>query len=234
MAIKYSLVPNTLTEAKDSFRAVIQGQSSKTLEDVINRMIERGSTITRADAMAVIEEYHNAVGSMMREGFTVHTPLFRSTVSIKGVFDGRKDGFSADRHTISLNLTPGPLINTAANTLQATKVSPQASLPELYEYEDVVSAAINTTITPGGVGKLTGSKLKVDPTDPETGIYLVAEDSATTKVTSLVEVRPSSLIFVVPMGLTEGVYQLEVRTRPRINGDIRTGILAARLEYQMQ
>ncbi|WP_436517975.1 DNA-binding domain-containing protein [Ekhidna sp. To15] len=46
MSIKYALFPNNLTNDLDDYMAVVQDQTSKTKEDLIDTMIGQGSTVT--------------------------------------------------------------------------------------------------------------------------------------------------------------------------------------------
>ena len=93
MAIKYALFPNHLTSDPDDYMAVVQDQTSKTKEDLIDEMIGRGSTVTKAEALSVLEEFEAAVEEALSEGHSINTPLFRIGASIQGVFEGESDGF---------------------------------------------------------------------------------------------------------------------------------------------
>jgi hypothetical protein len=51
-----------LTNGDNNYRAIVHFVGSVEAEGVIDRMIERGSTITKADALTVLQEYHAAIG----------------------------------------------------------------------------------------------------------------------------------------------------------------------------
>ena len=107
MAIEYALYPNPLTDDPNDHRTVVQNQTSRNLEDIIERMISRGSTITRSDALSVIEEFEAAVASFISEGDRINTSLFNMGSSVSGNFAGSKDHFDPARHELRLNISAG-------------------------------------------------------------------------------------------------------------------------------
>lgn len=95
----------------------------------------------------------------------------------------------------------------------------------MQEFKDVASSDKNTTLTPGGVGQLSGSRLKFDETDALQGIFFVAANGTEYKAATLVRHKPAELIFMVPAGLPKGAYSVEVRTIFSGNKEMRTGLL---------
>jgi hypothetical protein len=62
----------------------------------------------------------------------------------------------------------------------------------------------------GGMGQITGYRLRFDPSDPTQGIFFV--NGSATRVTVAGKNDPSELIFLIPASLTPGDYSLEVRS----------------------
>ena len=87
MSLDYALFENHLTSDPNDYMAVVQNQQSKNQEDVIDLMVSRGSTVTKAEALAVFEEYALAVEQLVKNGHAVNTPLFNLSLSVKGVFN---------------------------------------------------------------------------------------------------------------------------------------------------
>lgn len=52
MTLKFALFENNLTSDPNDYMAVVQGLQSKTQEDVIDYMVSRGSTVTKAEALS--------------------------------------------------------------------------------------------------------------------------------------------------------------------------------------
>ena len=109
--ITYALHENHLTPAPNDYRALVQFAGSVDLDGVIKRMIERGSTTTTADVLAVLQDYHAAIESLVLEGFKVITPGANYGVSVKGVFDGRTDNFDQARHQVAPLVSRYPAAN---------------------------------------------------------------------------------------------------------------------------
>ena len=108
MAIEYALYPNPPTDAPNDHRAVVQNQTSRNLEDIIERMISRGSTVMRSDALSVIEEFEAAVASFISEGDRINTSLCNMGSSVSGNFAGSQDHFDPARHELRLEYKCGP------------------------------------------------------------------------------------------------------------------------------
>ncbi|MCV9385991.1 DNA-binding domain-containing protein [Reichenbachiella ulvae] len=228
MSIQYSLFSNHLTEA-DDFIGIIQNQESKSLEDLIDEMIGRGSTVTKAEALSVLEEFHGAVERTLEAGYSINTDLFRISPSIQGVFDNQQDSFDRSRHYLRLNVTAGGRINPIAETLKPVKVEGQAPQPNPKTFRDFNSDTINETLSAGGVGELRGSRLKFDASDQQQGVFFIAADGTETRATQYFRNKPSNVILGVPEGLAAGPYRLEVRTIFTNNKSIRKGSLLEEL-----
>ncbi len=227
--ISYALHENHLTPAPNDYRAQVQFAGTVEMEDVIARMIERGSTTTEADVLAVLQDYHAAIESLVLEGFKVLTPGANYGVSMKGVFDGREDNFDRSRHQVEANVSPGAqfrrTIRDRARVQRAEATKPS---PSPLTYVDLNTAETNSLVTPGGMGRLSGYRLKFDADDPTQGLFFVAADHSETHVAVVGQNLPAELMFLVPTGLTSGEYTLAVRVLYG-EDDLRTGTLDAPL-----
>ena len=72
MPIHYALFENNVTSDPDDYAAVVQVIDNADLETLIRRMIERGSTTTRADILAVMEDAIGACESLLLDGMRVN------------------------------------------------------------------------------------------------------------------------------------------------------------------
>ena len=105
--LKYSLRENLLTAAPDDFMAQTQDVRSYTLDEIIDLMMQKGSTLTRADVSAVLQIYGEVCASVIADGSALNTPLMNTSLSISGVFNGANDAFDKKRHAVNLNMTAG-------------------------------------------------------------------------------------------------------------------------------
>lgn len=108
MPLKYALFDNPVTADPTDRMAVVQLDTTYSEDDVFARMVSRGSTVTRAEALSVLEEYALAVEQLLGEGGgSIATPLFVLTLSIVGVFTSEDDSFDPARHQVKICITPG-------------------------------------------------------------------------------------------------------------------------------
>ena len=228
MALKYALFENHLTEDPSDYMAVVQLQASKSQEDVIDLMIGRGSTVTKAEALSVLEEYAAAIEQLLREGQALNTPLFNLSPTIKGVFTSEDESYNAATHTVKINVTPGKRLKQVANEIEVQRVAGVSPQPDLLYVDDLGSGTRNEQLTPGNIARLKGSRLKFDPTDPLQGIFLVSEANAETRISTVSRNKPAQLDFLVP-AVAPGLYKLVVRTLLKNTKTIRSGTLQVEL-----
>ena len=230
MPIKYVLRENNLSDDPDDYMARIRHVGIARIETIIERMIQRGSTVTRADIVGVLEDYYAAIESLLLEGMSVTTPLDHFSLSVKGIFRGADDTFDPSRHRLHAALIAGPrLRKTLQERGEMTKEEMVRPAPNPVDYLDLNSGERNGTLTPGGMGRIIGHRLKFDPADPQQGIFFIASDGTETRVSIVGKNKPGELLFLVPEGLTAGAYRLEVRVLPKWRRDMHTGALEATL-----
>ncbi len=230
MPLKYALLDNRLTEDPNDYAAKVQDLESKSIDDIIDVMIGRGSTVTRAEALSVLEEYSAALEQLLRDGHSINTPLFNLIPSIKGVFYDKNESFNPERHQVRVNVRPGTRLRQIESQIQVERVSASRPTPEPEDFEDVASETRNSQITPGGLAKLTGSRLKYEPNDAQQGVFFIDAAGAETRVTMIARNKPSELNFQIPATLAAGAYTVEVRVVLPRTTDLRTGQLPQALQ----
>lgn len=225
MSLKFSLFENHLTSEPGDYMAVTTDNVTVEREQIIERMIRSGSTVTKAEALSVLEEYSRALEEYIKEGCNVVTPLFKISQSISGVFNSRAEAFNDSKHRININVKPGLRLRDLRESIQVEKVEGQAAHPVLIDFKDIVSGSMNDILSTGGVGELIGNNLKFDEEDEQQGIYLKASDGSESKITTIIRNKPSNLIFMIPEGLAAGAYTLEVRCILPNTKNLRNGFL---------
>ena len=226
MPINYVLFENNLTSDPNDYMAMVQPSGTADLEAVIERMIQQGSTVVKADVLSVLEDYHSAIENMVLEGMSITTPGANFGASVKGVFDGQADSFESGRHQLTGTVSPGKRFRKAIRGRgQVTKQEAVKPMPNLLEYTDFISGERNSVLTPGGMGQVVGHRLKFDPAAADQGLFFVAEDGGETRVDVVGRNKPGDLMFTVPAGLVAGDYTLEVRATLRGSEELRTGVL---------
>ena len=223
--IKYSLFENRLTPDPDDQMAVVQPISTKSMEEVVDLMISRGSTVTKAEALSVMEELSVAMAQLLKDGHNIVTPLFNISMSIMGKFNNAGDSYDASRHEIKVRMKAGKRLKQVVNQVKVEKVQAIIPLPLLQSFKDVTSKTESDLATPGGIGHIVGSALKFDAGDAAQGVFFTALNGTATKVETVADASPSRIIFIIPPALVPGEYSVSLRTIMLGNKEIREGFL---------
>jgi hypothetical protein len=229
MSIHYALFENHLTTDRNDYSAKVSPVRVVELNEVINRMVERGSTVTRPDILSVMDDFQEALQSLLEEGSNVNLPFANYSMSIKGVFDGQNDTFDSHNHQIMCRLHPGrDLKKFIAGNVSAIKEETIKPSPNLIDIIDVATGERNSILTPGNMGTIIGSRLKFNADSADEGIYFIDESNTESKAPFVGKNKPGELMFLIPENLTAGSYTLEVRAS---FGDlIRSGQLSGTLQ----
>ncbi|RUT79689.1 DNA-binding domain-containing protein [Ancylomarina longa] len=212
MSLRYGLTPNSLTDDPDDYMGIVTDNESVNEEQIVEQMIGKGSTVTKAEALSVIEEFEYAVVEAVKNGNNVNTRLFKVHPSVAGVFNDKQDHFDASRHAIKLNLLAGSRLRAAIADIELHKVEIVSPQPVLQQFVDLKSKVINETFTPGQVASIRGSLLKFDTTDSQQGIFFINTTGEETRVENVIKNKPSEVLFFVPDSLSEGTFQIELRS----------------------
>ena len=209
--LKYCLRENLLTAKPDDYMAQVTDSQVFTLEDVIDRMVKRGTTVTRTDLAALMQLYTQECTYIVEEGGTLNTPLINTSYSISGVFDGADDNFDGKRHSINLNITAGTALKEALSQTKAVKTETASTSPYITSVTDKLNSGTDT-VKIGSVMEILGSRLKFDPADAEQGVFVITS-AKTVRCASVIENKPARLIVILDPSADAGEFTLEVRTK---------------------
>ncbi|MDR1984153.1 MAG: DUF4469 domain-containing protein, partial [Prevotellaceae bacterium] len=185
--LQYHLLENLMTPTPDDAMAQVVNLRSHTDEQIAEQMLKRGTLLTKADILAVLEVYREVILDIIADGGSVNTRLFNISPSISGVFNGMNDSFDPHRHKIHVNFHHGVAVREAAAKIKTEKIQVADPIPYIVEVKDLLSGSINETLTPGGVVQLRGSRLKFLADEETNGIFLIPESGNEVKVTMNVE-----------------------------------------------
>jgi len=228
MTIEYALYQNKLTGADDLYAARTLITASADLNAIADRIVEQNSVVSRTDCIAVLEASVVAVQSLLLDGARVNFGgLFDLYPRIKGKFNSITDYYDPSRHKLDIGATPGSRVRKyVRDNAVVGKTETILPKPLALEYLDLGSATTNTTITPGSIGTLRGSRLAFNASDATEGIFIVSTGGGETKVMAIQKNKPSELVFMVPSFAYSDVY-IEVRKHFSVDGELRIG----RLDY---
>lgn len=234
MTISYKLRKNNIVTDEDVYAGMLSQTASVGLKELADRIIDQGSTVTKPDVLAVLENCATAIESFLLEGTRVQfAGLCDLFPRIKGKFTGPDDSFDPARHKIDLSAVPGARIRkTFRERATVAKKEAQEIVPSLTSFFDLGSNTTNARISTGNIGQINGYRLKFNPEAADEGIFLTnLSIGGTEKITAVSHNTAGKLVFLTPATLEmTDVYQLEVRTRYTTGGTLRTGKLTAQLQ----
>ena len=216
--LKYALRENLLTPEPNDYMAQVTDSQSYNLEKIIDKMIERGSTLTKADITATMQIYTETICSLLEEGFQINTPLINTSMSISGVFDGATDSFDSSRHNVNINITPGTKLKETLAKVKTQNVEAASTDPFVTEVKDIVSGKVNESLTKGGILQAVGARLKFDNSDEAQGVFLVPETGSAVRCGVVAENKPARVMAMIPADITAGTYYLEIRSKMDSSG----------------
>jgi len=196
--LKYSLVENLLTDRPDDYSAIAYSITSLDKEAIITRMLNRGTTLTRTDILAVLNNLEETVVSALLDGNNVTLPLFNTSFSISGVFESPSDSFDGNRHKLNINLTKGLKLREIESKVRFEKTNTASPQPQIQEVKDSVSGKVNEILTRRGVVEVRGYNLKIEGDNPSCGLWFVSEDGKEFKANVIIENKPSRIMAMIP------------------------------------
>ncbi|MDR2147247.1 MAG: DUF4469 domain-containing protein [Tannerella sp.] len=210
--LQYSLSENLLTDRPDDFSAQTHSIATLGKEEIITRILNKGTLLTRTDILAVLNGLEETVVEALLEGYSLTLPLFNTSFSISGVFESPLDTFDGNRHKLNINLTKGVLLRKTEGEIKFEKTNAAAALPNIQEVKDSVSNTVNAKLTQRGVVEVRGYNLKIDGDSPACGLWFIDQNGAETKAGVIVENKPARIIALIP-DLPAGSYQVKVVTQ---------------------
>lgn len=229
MPIHYTLIENAVLAGEGKYTARTHRLDPVEMADLVEHIVQRGSTVCRADILSVLEDLQSTIETLLLMGMSINTPTVNYRVGILGIFDGQGDSFDPSRHRIVARVSAGSRLRKAIRTNgRPFKDDASRLQPNPLEYFDVISGDRNKTLTPGEGALLTGRLLRFDGADPQQGVFFVAADGATTRAERILKVMPSEVTLIAP-AVPAGAYTVEVRACMNGTTELRTGILDAPL-----
>ena len=232
--LKYALRENLLTPEPNDYMAQVTDSQSYNLEKIIDKMIERGSTLTKADITATMQIYTETICSLLEEGFQINTPLINTSMSISGVFNGATDSFDSSRHNVNINITPGTKLKETLSKVKTQKVEAASTDPFVTEVKDIVSGKVNESLTKGGILQAVGARLKFDNSDEAQGVFLVPETGSAVRCGVVAENKPARVMAMIPADITAGTYYLEIRSKLDSSGKATKNLKVGRFNKPLK
>ncbi len=188
---------------------------------------EQGSTITTADARAVLDSAASWIATCAKRGRTCDLgPLGHSRLALRGAFESRpkkimdKDVTLKATWVLSRQIKNQVII--AGRALVRKKVAPDhgAKFTIVESFDSKLSGWQANTWRAGAVLRIRGARLKFDSSQTDEGVFVSAKGKHWTRLTTYQDVRPAEVRAVVPPELARsGTLKLAVRNRRQKNSE---------------
>ncbi|HPI12389.1 MAG TPA: DNA-binding domain-containing protein [Catalimonadaceae bacterium] len=225
LPILFKILSGTFSAASKTFFARVMPRGVLGHDDVVKRMLLRGTSFTEVDLRGAIRLYEQEVMEAVAEGYHVNTPVFNARPTIKGHFESKRDVFDPARHSIEVTLSKGTAFTKRMKKATAQREIGKERKPMPVSFTDHNSGVENQTLTGGSIGELYGYELKYEAGEPKAGIFFidtVSKQETQVRVVSILE--PQKLMFQIPV-LAPGTYQIVVRKYYAGTKSLRQGIL---------
>jgi hypothetical protein len=210
MPLRYRLIKNRMKNSNNNYVAVVYDNETITEEQIIDRMISRGSTVTKPDALAVLENYAATLEEFLERGNNIKTRLFNIHPTIGGVFKTKTDNFDPSRHQLRLSIVESKRLKKVLSKIELKRKNISEKTPVIQEVEDLKTNTINSLILSGSVISVRGSLLKFEEDDPEQGVFFIDKKGTVTRANKVLQNKPSELMLITPEDV-QGTVIIEIR-----------------------
>lgn len=220
--LKYDLFLNELTrDDPDDYVGRLLDVPTFTQDDLIAIITREGTTFTEEEARGVLSALEKAAVELSQRG-NITTPLFSTTLSMKGVFHSNDEPFTPGKHRIGVKLQAGSSLDTAGQQVRVERVITEGQKPILVHLTDMDSGQKTDTLVADHIVQIKGKTMKILLDDTRQGVFLIDESKAETALVVL-DNKPGKLLVRLPKTLKKGSYRLEVRQAPKADRDLRIG-----------
>jgi hypothetical protein len=209
--MEYFLIDNPFSDDPNDKIAILTNVRTYTDEQIVKRMMKRGTLVTETDTLATLNLYKSEIGLIIEEGDGINTGLINAQPSLVGKFIGAIDMFDSTRHKVTYNVNFNKATQQKIGGYKMHKVQTPDTGPIIVAVKDSISGLTDGTLSAGGVLEISGRCMKIFTNMPDNGVFFIAADNSEYKVTVFVDNKPSRLIVMIPV-LPAGTYTLEVRT----------------------
>ncbi|MBN2627710.1 MAG: hypothetical protein JXA95_13660 [Spirochaetales bacterium] len=207
--IYFDIIENPL-KGSMKYRGIIHHPESVNNRDLIDEIVGSNTTITRQDAMGVIDLYEQLIRKHLKKGHTVTTGLFRADISLTGSFDHPEEKIDYGKHRAKVVIRPAKKLSQSIcfnlrfhrdresrnNHFFSLIHSPGTDLPE-------------KTARAGGVLCLRGKGLKSYRHDNSYDLRLKGEAGESHSL-PLFSASYGRIMAQIPPGVPPGIYMLSL------------------------
>ena len=222
MPLSISALRNHLASCEKPFYVHSSNAGTIEYEDLLDRLADGRTTITRPDAMAVIQLLMMEMEKALSFGHVVKLPFGSFYLVASGTLDTQDQAFEfGDKeygHDIRLHFRAerDRERELAAKTALERVAIFDHSTSIVLSFESVYAGAPERTVGQGQYLRIHGQRLKFDPDDTELGVSF--RNGTEHRSPHYISVADHNVVALLPMDIPPGEYSIVTRTRPNGTG----------------
>jgi hypothetical protein len=210
--IEAKLYPNYLGKG-GPYIARSKAEAPLSIEQICASAKNRGGfTGQYEDLVTHVHAFINEMIYQLLDGFSAQIGSYFSLhTKIGGTYNRETDPIDPEKITVSFRMLSGLKELLAKIAVQNEGVAGDGAYID--EISDIHSGALNSVITPGGMVRILGHKIKIEGSDPAVGVWFVNQAGGVrTKVSENLGLNRSSEVIVLVPVLAAGTYKVEIVT----------------------
>ena len=212
--IRVKLYPNYLPNG-EAFLARTDSEASLSIEQVCAAMRERGGFKgDYRDLIENIKRYNDEVAYQLCNGFRVSNEYYSIYPNLGGTFKTARETPDPKKHPLTFRFRVLGAMRKLAAHIQVINDGEADVSGYIDIFTDTDEHAENSIFVLGNMFVITGSKIKIEGTDPGIGLYLVPVDNPAqaVKVDRISENTPGKITGIMPSS-GHPLNRLEIRTQ---------------------
>ena len=214
--IKVYTYPNHLTDNPNDHSARVISERSLGVAEICETAVNRAKAPTTVQAMEHnVKLFLEEMAYQLMDGYAVNTGYFTANVQVRGVFDSPTENFDPKKHSILFRFNQGVLLRKEIPNVSVQVMGAGDSNIVISHVVDRKTGSVNDLITPNGVLKIRGGRLKIVGDHQDVGVYFEDEDGSSAARVDEIDIivnNPSELMVIVP-DLPQGSYRLVVKNQ---------------------
>ena len=199
--VRVNLYENYLTDNPNDLSAKVISERTLTPKEICNTAVKRGGAPSTAEAMEHnVMLFLKEMAYQLMDGYSINTGYFTANVQIRGVFENSKENFDPKKHSILFRFNQGELLRKEIPNVEVQIMGMGDSSIVISHVVDKKTGSVNDLLTPGGVLKIRGGKLKIVGDSPKIGVFFEREDGDIIRVkdNDIIVNNPSELMVEIP------------------------------------
>lgn len=205
--------------ASGGYHARVLPRAVLTLEALVDRLAQQGSTFSRAELLAASQLLMDGVAQALHEGCFVNLPICKLRPAVRGRFASREEAFGEGGQFLTVAASAGSAVKKRLRGARVERVEGKnggVDRPRVNHFLRGVDKRGHGPLVPGDFGQILGARLKFDPAGEDEGVFFTPQvpggGGAPVQVRAMAVRTDGRLLFQVP-ALPPGNYRCSVRRR---------------------